>query len=177
MAALLHWQTWVHSPLGGVHFIAALVALIAGPMIFASHKGTGFHRVMGYVFVVCMAVVNGSALMTYTFSGGPNIFHFFALLSLSALIPGFWAIWRVVRGGRQDLLETHIRCMMWAYYGLAAAGLAQVMTRILPPLLNDFGWTFAVMGTTFGLSGAAMAWFVRRSLPGLTQRYRPGATG
>jgi len=107
--------------------------------------------------------VNITALTNYDFTGYPNLFHFFALLSLSALIPAFYVLQRAVRLKDQKLLEEHARLMMWSYYGLAAAGVAQVATRVLPPIVGDIGRAFMYMGLSLGVAGM-IAFLVFRPL-------------
>lgn len=156
----LQWSTWVHSVVGGAHFALALVALVLGPIIFLRRKGGAFHRAAGYAFVLSMLVVNVTALTNYGLSGRPNLFHFFAVLSLTALLPGFYYLQRAVRTGDQKLLELHARLMMWAYFGLFAAGVAQILTRVLPPIVSDIGRAFAYMGAGFFVAGfVATIWF------------------
>lgn len=165
------WSYWIHSVPGGAHFVLALVALVLGPVIFLRKKGTRFHRLAGYVFVLSMLAVNISALTMYDFTGYPNLFHVFALISLSALLPGFYFLQRAVRTGEQKHLELHARLMMWAYYGLAAAGIAQVLTRILPPLLGDVGRSFTYMGIGLALAGGVCAVVFRYAAKALSRRY------
>ncbi len=165
------WDTWVHSVVGGVHFIMALIALVLGPIIFLRGKGTKFHRQAGYVFVLCMLTVNTTALTSYDFTGRPNLFHFFAVLSLAALLPGFYFLQRAVRTGRQDYLEQHAQLMMWAYYGLFAAGVAQVLTRVLPSMVGDIGRAFMYMGVGLGLAGFACSLIFPRAAKALAARH------
>jgi len=162
-AEVFDWNTWVHSILGGTHFVLAMVALVLGPVIFLRKKGGRLHRLAGYAFVLSILIVNITALTNYDFTGYPNLFHFFALLSLSALVPAFYALQRAVRLKDQKLLEEHARLMMWSYYGLAAAGVAQVATRVLPPIVGDIGRAFTYMGLSLGVA-AMIAFFVFRPL-------------
>ena len=152
-AEAFDWNTWVHSILGGVHFAVALLALVLGPVIFLNTKGGQLHRLAGYAYVLSMLTVNITALTNYDFTGYPNLFHFFALLSLSSLIPAFYTLQRAVRLRDNERLATHANLMMWSYYGLAAAGVAQVATRVLPPLIGDFGRAFTYFGVALGIAG------------------------
>ncbi|MEL6363022.1 MAG: DUF2306 domain-containing protein [Pseudomonadota bacterium] len=170
-AEAFDWGTWVHSILGGAHFASALIALVLGPVIFFRGKGSSFHRVAGYVFVLAMLTVNITALTMYELSGVPNLFHFFAVLSLSALLPAFYYLQRAVRTRRNDYLELHASLMMWAYYGLAAAGVAQVLTRVLPPLVGSFGAVFAIIGGGLGVAGFICSFIFRMASKSLVRRY------
>ena len=133
------WGTWVHTIVGGAHFVSALIALVLGPIVLFRAKGSAFHRSAGYVFVLAMLTVNITALTLYELSGRPNLFHFFAILSLTSLLPGFWALQRAVRLKSDKLLALHAKLMMWSYFGLAAAGVAQIGMRILPEITGDIG--------------------------------------
>ncbi|MEO0823808.1 MAG: DUF2306 domain-containing protein, partial [Pseudomonadota bacterium] len=164
------WGFWVHTVVGGAHFSSALVALVLGPVIFLKRKATRFHRVAGYVFVLAMLTVNITALTLYELSGWPNLFHVFAVWSLTALIPAFWALQQGVRRKDDRLLELHARLMMWAYFGLAAAGLAQVGTRILPAMLGSFTQTFVVIGVGLGTAGLLCTLLFRITSRRLTER-------
>ncbi|MEO0974861.1 MAG: DUF2306 domain-containing protein, partial [Pseudomonadota bacterium] len=75
---------WADHWIGQAHLLLAIVALIAGPAIFLARKGTRTHRSLGIVYLVAMLVVNVSALTTYEMSGKPNLFHGFAVMSLSS---------------------------------------------------------------------------------------------
>ncbi|MGF1607399.1 MAG: DUF2306 domain-containing protein [Rhodothalassiaceae bacterium] len=172
LSELFGWQALVHSINGGIHLIGALVALVLGPVLFLRRKGTRFHRLAGYAFVLAMLVVNITALATYDFTGGPNLFHGFAVLSLAALLPGFYAIQRAVRTGEPRYLELHVRLMIWAYYGLAAAGFAQIATRLALSVGLKSGLTFALFGLIYGVSGALTGWWTRRAVPKIAGQYR-----
>ncbi|WP_201152841.1 DUF2306 domain-containing protein [Rhodothalassium salexigens] len=163
----------MHSSIGGLHMIAALVALVTGPVVFWRPKGAGAHRLWGYGFTLAMLAVNISALGMYQLSGAPNLFHAFAVLSLTALLPGFWYIQRAVRTGEVACLETHARLMMWAYAGLVFAGLAQLGTRLLPLWLDDWRAVGVTIAVTVGVVSMAVAWMIRRAAPAMAARYAP----
>ena len=120
---------WIRSIPGGAHVLSAVVGLVLGPVVLARRKGDLTHRQLGRLWFVAMLIVNGSALAMYGFDGPPNLFHAFALLSLSALLPGYSAIRRYARTQNLEALRTHKICMHWAYFGLAAAGVWQLVAR------------------------------------------------
>ena len=168
---VLSWSYWVHSSVGGMHFANALLALLLGPFVFLRRKGTKFHRVAGYIWVLSMLSVNITALSDYSATGGPNIFHFFALWSLSALLPGFYAIQRAVRTNSRHYLELHIRLMVWAYFGLAAAGFSQLMSRALVPVLEPRYLIFILIGAVIGTTSMVLGNHLRKLVPKLADRY------
>ncbi len=173
----LDWGTWVHTVVGGVHFVAAIIALVLGPLIFLNRKGSGLHRLSGYGFVLAMLTVNITALTLYDFTGGPNLFHAFAVLSLTALLPGFYAIRMAARTGEERHLQLHIRLMIWAYFGLLGAGIAQVGTRFTFENPADKGILFAVIGGVTAACAILLAISLRWLVPWLARRYAdvPGA--
>lgn len=162
---------WVHSIPGGGHLIAAIIALVTGPILFMRHKATVTHRMVGYVFILSMLVTNVSALLMYDFTGYPNLFHFFALLSLYSLLPGIFYLVKYIRTRDIAALELHGRLMVWAYYGLAAAGFAQMASRILPTYTGSFTTSFAIIGATLGLAGVIANWKVKSIIAPLVDRY------
>ncbi|MGF1454968.1 MAG: DUF2306 domain-containing protein [Alphaproteobacteria bacterium] len=170
----LDWGSWVHSVVGGAHFVAAIIALVLGPLIFLNRKGTGAHRLAGYGFVLAMLTVNITALTLYDFTGGPNLFHAFAVLSLTAILPGFYAIRMAALTGEARHLQLHIRLMIWAYFGLLAAGLSQVGTRITFEDPSDKGILFGAIGGITAVSGVVLALSMRRLVPWLANRYTEG---
>ncbi len=138
-------DTWV----GQGHVVLAITALIFGPLIFTQAKGTRSHRLLGYGYLASMLVVNVSALTMYELSAGPNLFHFFAVVSLSSILPG---IYSVLRGK----IESHYFFMSWSYFGLLAAFLSQVATQTgaIPRLGQALGGT-SVFVLVFALTGIA----------------------
>lgn len=131
MLEFLTWSYWTEGGAGGLHFGAALFCLVLGPYIFMRRKGDKSHRILGTVWAIVMLGVNISALSMYGISGRPTLFHFFALMSLAALIPGYAMIWRYKFTRKRGHLIAHQMYMVWAYFGLASAGLWQVGLRVL----------------------------------------------
>ena len=127
---LFNAEHWIRHLRGGVHFTAAMTALLLGPTVLGRAKGTPAHRLLGRIWVALMLALNLSALTMYGLDGRPNLFHAFALLSLWALIPGFLAIRRYTATKDRKDLVAHKVCMHWAYFGLVAAGVWQVASRI-----------------------------------------------
>ncbi|MGF1464038.1 MAG: DUF2141 domain-containing protein [Maricaulaceae bacterium] len=159
-AGLPIWEDWVHSTQGGAHMLLALLAIGLGPVILTQPKGDRRHRTLGRVWMGSMALVNGSALVMYDLTGGPNLFHAMALLNLFALGSAVAGLWRYRRSGRAQDLRIHVIGVLWGYYGVCAAGFAQIASRYLPELIGGPA-TFAVFGLLFGLSGMAMGRYVR----------------
>ena len=132
---------WAQYPLGRVHFAFALLALVTGPVIFYSGKGTSFHKWTGYVYAISMLLLNVTALMSYTFSGGFNFFHAAAIGSLATLVPAFLFILKAKKSGKTSHYAAHGILMGWTYFGLMGAFVAEAFTRQVPWMLHgDGGW-------------------------------------
>jgi len=112
----LTWSYWADGILDSLHFACALGALLLGPIIMMRRKGDRTHRWLGRIWALMMAVIIISALSMYEMNGRPNLFHFFALVSLVTLGSGLWAIWRYKKTRNPDYLLTHQHCMIWAYF-------------------------------------------------------------
>ena len=121
---------WITSNTGLIHVLAAILCIIIGPVIFAQRKGTKRHIRLGRLFVVLMTFVNISALMTYELGGRPNLFHFFAILNLAVLVPGWLFILAYRKSRKPKHLENYRECMAWAYFGLIAAGSWQIVISL-----------------------------------------------
>ena len=121
------WTFWTETLRGSLHFAAALFALLVGPIIFIRRKGDIPHRWLGRVWAACMLLVTGSALIMYDMRGGVNLFHLFAVMSLATLIPGVWTIRKYKRTRERQYLVAHQHFMSWTYFGLASAGVWQII--------------------------------------------------
>jgi len=141
---------------GLVHVTLAVMCLILGPFIFLRRKGDARHKFLGRIWAIMMLIVNVSALVTYDINGKPNMFHIFAVINLIALVPGFIFI-RLYQKSRKPLhLVMHRKLMVWAYFGLASAGVWQVATTFIRLSLTDInlGSMFIALGVlTFVCTG------------------------
>lgn len=161
---LFSLELWFRSLRGGVHVSTAVLALVLGPVVLLRRKGDQLHRVLGRIWFGAMLTVNLSAFTMYGFNGLPNLFHGFALLSLSALLPGFFAARTYAHSRAPTDLQRHMICMHWAYFGLASAGLWQLISHVA--ILNG-GFQFATtLWILIGLTGLASwlfgRWLARR---------------
>ncbi len=75
--------------LGQVHLVLALVAIVAGAGVVGMKKGTGLHRLVGFVYALTMFGVLGSAMLIYNLTGDFGPFHVLALVSLVTIIFGY----------------------------------------------------------------------------------------
>jgi uncharacterized membrane protein len=98
-----------------LHVVAALTALAAGLAVLALRKGTARHRLVGWIFVVGMAVTAASSAFI-TSNGRYSAIH---LLSVLTIVNLPYAI--ILR--RRGNIAGHRAAMLWLFAGLAIAGL------------------------------------------------------
>lgn len=114
----LHAPRWAlltqAKPLIQVHVVAASTALLIGTVLLVGVKGTGRHRVLGWVWVAAMAAVALSSIfIRETNHGGWSFLHLFTGWVLLALPVAVAAV-------RRRKLALHRRMMT----GLFTGGLA-----------------------------------------------------
>ena len=132
---MIEISNWVHSPMGGIHFISSLVGLITGAFILLTKKGTDIHRKTGYVFAIALLLVNISALFIYDFNDGHiSVFHYLIPVSLIFLIYGMYPM--LIKSRKRNRLNRHIIGMNGASLGLWAAGATEYFIRELAFGLN-----------------------------------------
>ena len=116
-----------------VHVTFALIALALGPAIVLRRKGDRPHRIAGRAFVTAMVLLNLSALTLYDLTGGPNLFHALALVSLATIAAGLSCV-------RRGDIPGHLTYMGWAY-----AGMIMALANRLAPLLPLPFWTASLL--------------------------------
>lgn len=148
-SAVAYFTSWTSGVVGQSHLLTALVALGSGAWVLWARKGTRIHVASGYVYLISMVLLNGTALAKYDLTGGFNMFHAAALGSLLTLAAAFGAamIYRKTRDRRA--IAAHGHFMIWSYFGLLAALVAEVVTRALPFMLHgEGGWTRFLLALT-----------------------------
>lgn len=165
-----------HDALGSFHLTTALLAVVSGAFVLRGRKATRQHRLLGYLYVNAMLSANLSALAITRLSGGFNLLHGFALVSLASIAVGLIAVvWRRPKARWFDL---HIHSMAWSYIGLIAALVSESATRIGVPWLVHNGYPprggfWLLLGLATAATVGYGAWLLYRRLPAL-ERYRPG---
>jgi uncharacterized membrane protein len=114
-------------PLGWLHLVASLAALIVAPIILARAKGTPAHKRSGWIYVGVTLVTSTTALGIYRL--GVFFFpHWFAIASLLTTALGFAAAhWKIPRGG---WVHVHMTCMLASVYILVGGGVNEVFLRV-----------------------------------------------
>ncbi|MDO7558906.1 MAG: DUF2306 domain-containing protein [Loktanella sp.] len=106
-----------------LHFALAMISLILGPVALYMRKKNRTHKIIGYIWVICMA---GVALSSFTI-------HSFAVIGPLSPIYGLaiftlWSLYTAIRhviAGRIALHRLVMRNLYW--YGLILAGLANFL--------------------------------------------------
>lgn len=97
-----------------LHALAALTSLAAGLTILALRKGTTRHRLVGWIFVVGMAVTAVSSAFI-TSNGHYSAIHLLSVLTIVNLP------YAIILRRRGDIVG-HRTAMLWLFAGLAVAG-------------------------------------------------------
>lgn len=163
----LTWSYWVDGTLGSLHLLCALGALLLGPIVLFRRKGDKTHRWLGRLWATMMAIIVISALSMYEMNGRPNLFHFFAVVSLVTLSCALWAIWRYKRTRKASHLLTHQHCMVWAYFGLLMAGLWQMTFNLVRSDILDLsiGMLYNGLGFLTALTSIATYFILAKIYP------------
>lgn len=78
-----------------LHVAGVFVAFFVGLIILLLPKGTGFHRMLGWTWVIAMIVVAATSIMMIAdFGGGVNPLHAFTAVTIFSLYFGLTGIWR-----------------------------------------------------------------------------------
>ncbi len=138
-SAISYFTSWTSGVVGQSHLLAALIALAAGAWVLWARKGTRAHVAWGYAYLGSMVVLNGTALAKYDLTGGFNAFHAGALGSSLTLAAAFAAamVYRRTRDPRA--IAAHGQLMIWSYFGLVMALVAEVFSRAVPYMLHGKG--------------------------------------
>lgn len=140
-------------PVIAVHSLAALLALLAGPLALLRRSRDWLHRLAGRVWVLAMVVAAASSFGIHAFRliGPFSPIHLLSLLVL-------WMLWRGIAAVRARRLVEHGRVMTQVYvYGMLTPAAFTLLPgrRMHAALLEGTGWPgFAVAGIV--LAGVAV---------------------
>ncbi|ALM06397.1 hypothetical protein SB49_00125 [Sediminicola sp. YIK13] len=119
---------FVNTPLGWFHFITALISILSGTYILFRPKGTKLHKQFGYIYVLSMFLVCGSALGVYNITGDFGVFHILAIAGLLTLIMGLSPLLLKNISNKHKVL--HMWFMYYSILGLYAAFVSELSIRI-----------------------------------------------
>lgn len=163
----------IHSWAGGVHAVAAILALVWGGQVLARRKGGQAHRRLGYAYVVAMSVMLLAGLPMM--ENGISPFHGLSVVSAVTLAGGVVMAIRARHAPtleiRQGRLYGHFKFMAWSYAGLVAAGVAQLSTRVVVAVGGMAGFWWAVVLASLAVCAVAAVW-MKRAEPVLAARYK-----
>lgn len=114
-----------------IHLFAVLPAVVIGIAQLAAKKGTRAHKLLGWIWVLSMAVAAISSFWIFGINSGGR-FSVIHLLSVFVLFNLACAIWFVRRGN----VRAHKKFMVGTMLGLIGAGVGALMPgRFLAQLL------------------------------------------
>lgn len=119
---------FVNTPLGWFHFITALIAILSGTYILFKPKGTKLHKQVGYLYVLSMVLVCGSALGVYNITGDFGVFHTLAIAGLLTLVIGISPLF--LKNINRKHKVFHLWFMYYSVLGLYAAFVSELSLRI-----------------------------------------------
>ena len=143
-------------PVIQLHVVAAMLAIMLGPMALARRSRDRWHKRAGYAWVLAMAVLAATGLLIHGIRmlGPFSPIHLLSLLTL-------WQLWLGMREARAGKIAAH-RNRMQAIYALAlmltgAFTLVpgRLMSRILFPEAPVAGFVVVL-----ALAGAGCAWWL-----------------
>lgn len=139
-----------------IHVFAALTGVLLGPFAILRKRRDRLHKCLGYVWVLAMLSVSGTALMIPSFGlaviGPFGPIHLFVVLTLVSLWMGMRAIFR-------GDLTAHRAWLTGLYWqGLLLAGLfnflpGRMVNRMLFPDAPEHGYILLACG------GCVMIWY------------------
>ncbi|MFT5629822.1 MAG: putative membrane protein [Gammaproteobacteria bacterium] len=105
------------------HIALAITSLILGPFAIYGRKRNRTHKIVGYIWVVCMAGVALSSFTIHSFAviGPFSPIHALAIFTL-------WSLYTGIRHAIAGRISLHRQVMSTLYwYGLVIAGLANFL--------------------------------------------------
>lgn len=133
---------YIFSSVGWLHLIASILALVFGTWVLITPKGTRAHRRIGYFYAVSMILLIATAFLIYRLFGRFGVFHVAAILSAVTLAGGM--IPAVLRKPK-NWLDLHFSFMYWSVFGLYAAFVAEMATRLPVRTMFNSAWTFSMI--------------------------------
>lgn len=119
---------FVNTSLGWFHFITALISMLSGTYFLFQPKGTQLHKRFGYLYVLSMVLVCGSALGVYNITGDFGVFHTLAIAGLLTLVFGISPLFFKNINSKYRIF--HLWFMYYSVLGLYAAFVSELSLRI-----------------------------------------------
>ncbi|GIL22985.1 MAG: hypothetical protein BroJett042_14980 [Bacteroidota bacterium] len=138
---------FVNSSLGWFHLATALLAMLAGAFVLATHKGTKRHKQIGYIYIASMILVCASAMGIYRLTGSFGIFHITAIVGFLTLAGGMIPMF--MKNVERKYKAVHVWFMYYSVLGLYAAFASELSVRI--PDRPFYSMVGIATGTIFGI--------------------------
>jgi len=162
---------FIPGPLGAVHLISAIVALIFGAIVLSKPKGTAQHRRLGYIYFASMLALNLSAIPITNMTGSIGLFHLFVVISLPTTLAALY--FPLFGRGNPNWKMHHFTYMFWSYVGLIAALIAEGLVRLPILLATDRTAADRALEASAGFWSAALIMVVVVAIAELLfRRYR-----
>ena len=102
-----------------IHLVAVVPAVGIGVWQLAARKGTRPHKLLGWIWMLAMAI---AAISSFWISkaGGFSVIHLLSVFVLFNLVSSIWYI-------RQGNVRAHKKFMVGTLIGLAGAGIGALM--------------------------------------------------
>lgn len=114
-------------PLGWVHLIASLGALVVGIFVLLRPKGTPVHSRRGWVYAMCLLFTSITALGIYR----RGVFFFPHWMAIVApIITTVGILTARFRIPRTAWLHLHLTCLLTSFYILVAIGVNEIVLRV-----------------------------------------------
>ncbi len=151
-----------------IHTGLGVVALLSGAWNLVAQKGTGRHRLVGWIYAVSMTGLIGTSFFVYELFGGFGPFHVMSLVSGGTLALALYAPLR----RHNNWVEHHYMWITWSYVGLLMATGSHLFAY------GPSGWPFWARAVLYwGLPcgvGAAFIFGWRRTM---MNRFSPKEAG
>lgn len=149
-------------PVGLIHFLSALLAMLAGAFVLIAPKATLTHRRVGYVYSAAMAVMLATAFAIYNLYNSFSVFHYLALFSSLTLVGGMVPI--ILKKPNPGYVSMHFGFMYWSVIGLYMAFVAETAVRIPDTAVFDGAptntfWTIVAVASGIVMLAANVFWF------------------
>lgn len=165
-------------PVGLVHLLSALVAMLAGGYILFAAKATATHRKVGYLYTASMAVMLATAFAIYNLYDSFSVFHYLALFSSLTLVGGMIPV--ILRKPNPGYVRMHFGFMYWSVIGLYMAFVAESAVR-LPAVVIEGGvpnttfWVITAVASGVVMIGGNVYYFMNKKR--WTEQFGGAATG
>ena len=143
-------------PLVQVHIVAALSAILLGPMALWRRSRDKWHKRLGYSWVIAMAV---TALSSFGISGIKLIGPFSPIHALSVLT--IFGLWQGINAARKRRIAEHRKAMQSLYFW--AMGIAGLFTFLPGRRMNEVFFSAAPVAGFIVMAlfiGAALIWYL-----------------